>query len=107
MANGIKRFKVKSIGRLSGVIHEFITTVDEQDAPLLRSSYWVVQNAKDAKTGIENAYILRNGTNGAEFLHSIIAGAKPGEKVMHINGDSLDNRRANLLKRSERIEEIE
>lgn len=37
----------------------------------------------------------------------MIVSAQPGEKVVHINGDSLDNRKENLLKQSDRIEEVE
>lgn len=97
---GAKRFKVKRIGRESGLVREFIVTVDEEDAHLLRSYYWKVTHT-DKKT-----YVVRTTTRGDEPLHSVIANVKPGERVFHINGDSLDNRRSNLMKQSERVEEI-
>lgn len=101
-----KRFKVKVLGRRSGVVKDYITTVDAEDAPLMRSSYWTVVRGRDVK-GVERAYIARQTTNGHEFLHHVVLGAGPSEPVMHINGESLDNRKANLFRRSERIEEIE
>lgn len=106
---GVKRFKVKSIGRHSGVVHEFITTVDEDDAHLLRSSYWRVTNstALNADGIKENRkYIKRETASGTQTLHQLIVGAGPAEKVWHINGDSLDNRKCNLMKQSDRVEEI-
>ncbi|SRR5258708_1905698 len=107
--NSIKKFRVKQISRLSGIIHEHIVTVDVEDASLLRSYYWTVVRSSTLVDGVtkENVYISRRTPNGDEFLHCLIAQAKPGERVMHINGDSLDNRKANLLKQSDRVEEIE
>ena len=107
-ANGkAKRFIVKMIGRHTRAIKEFITIVDAKDANLMRSYYWsaICNHPRHLEGG--NVYIIRKGTKGDEFLHSVIADAKPGEMVMHINGNSLDNRRANLLRQSERVQEIE
>jgi len=103
MNGAVKRFKIKRIGRTSGVVHEHVTTVDAEDAHLLRSSYWVIQI--NNQTG--HYYITRKTPRGTEFLHHVIVGAEPGEPVVHINGDSLDNRKANLLRRRDRVEEIE
>lgn len=45
-----------------------------------------------------NGYIRGRSLHGKwrEYIHREIAGAKEGEQVDHINGDRLDNRRANL-----------
>ena len=101
---GVKKFRVKKIGRRSGVIHEFITTVDEEDAHYLRGYCWVVIEAKGDDRN--RCYIVRTTPHGPEYLHHMIAGANPGETVSHINGDSLDNRRSNLLRSAERVEEV-
>jgi HNH endonuclease len=37
-----------------------------------------------------------NGKQGNELMHRLVAEAKPGEFVDHINGDPLDNRAENL-----------
>ena len=97
-----KKFIVKRINRAAGLVRDYITTVDAGDAHLLRSYYWIVLLDVDG-----HVYVARNKGRSQEFLHQIIAGAKPGEKVMHINGDCLDNRKENLLKTSERVLEIE
>lgn len=43
-------------------------------------------------------HIFNNKTRKSKcfYMHRIIAGAKPGDKVDHINGDGLDNRKCNL-----------
>lgn len=38
----------------------------------------------------------RNGRKVNVLLHRLITGAKPGQYVDHINGDTFDNRRVNL-----------
>ena len=102
-----KKFKVKRLGR-SGVVHEHIVTVDAEDAHLLRSNYWLAQFCRDEK-GEERVYIIRSTLSGEGQklpLHKVILGAGMQEKIYHINGDTLDNRKANLFRSSERIEEI-
>jgi len=37
-----------------------------------------------------------DGKQGNELMHRVVAKAKPGEFVDHINGDTLDNQRHNL-----------
>lgn len=44
-----------------------------------------------------NGYAIRNAPPGEEiYLHRLIAGTPPGFDTDHVNGDRLDNRRANL-----------
>ena len=62
-------------------------TVDDEDYHLAAQYRW-----HEAGGGYA-AYGLRRTTI---YLHRIIAGAAPGMEVDHINGDTSDNRRANL-----------
>jgi hypothetical protein len=41
-------------------------------------------------------YGVRRSGSSFEYLHRFIAGAQPGQLVDHVNGDTLDNRKANL-----------
>lgn len=95
-----KRFIVKRIGQKSGVVHEYITKVDPEDAHYLRSSYWVVIVNQG------HAYVCRRGPKGPEYLHRIVLGVPGDEPVFHINGDSLDNRKENLMRATERVVEV-
>ena len=101
-----KRFIVKSMGMRSGVVREHITIVDEEDAHYLRSSYWLVANS-GSKTG-NHQYVMRRLANGGyDYLHYVVLGAKKGEHIYHINKNTLDNRKSNLLSTKNRIQELE
>ena len=64
-------------------------TVDEDSADLVRSHRWAVVHGRYARTSIRSKNV---------YLHRAILGLVPGDGVVadHINGDGLDNRRANL-----------
>ena len=86
----MKRFKVLCQRNKEHVIIQ----VDDTDAYLLRSYIWHVNQNKNGKFSI-----VRHPYKGvAERLSHAIA--KPGrdEVVVHINNDSLDYRRSNLLR---------
>ena len=51
------------------------------------SAYKLVQRGKK---------VVRKRTCKNIKMHRIVAGAKPGEYVDHVNGNTLDNRRSNL-----------
>ena len=63
---------------------------DEVDAPLVLGHRWCVVNGYAAR-GVRNGH--RRTT---QYLHRLIVNAPSGYEVDHINGDRLDNRRANL-----------
>jgi hypothetical protein len=70
------------------------TLIDKDDFLLLNCYSWqskIIEGKIYAKT----AYRI-NGKLKTFYLHRIIANAKSGEYVDHINGNPLDNRRNNL-----------
>lgn len=72
--------------------------VDDEDAWRITSERWGIQ--KHSTPYKSYAYVRKYETVGkrttARLLHREIAGAKRGEIVDHINGNPLDNRKANL-----------
>ena len=66
-----------------------VALVDAEDYERLRGSQWRCSNLGDPRP-------YRTGTNGPEIMARVIMVAPPGLMVDHINGDTLDNRRANL-----------
>ena len=67
------------------------TRVDTTDATLL--SQWTWRLSSD---GYAVRSETRNGSKKTIYLHRVVIQAPPGTIVDHINGDRLDNRRANL-----------
>lgn len=61
-----------------------VAIVDDEDYEKFSKWKWSFSNV---------GYAQRTG---GVYLHRLIAGAKPGEFVDHINRDKLDNRRSNL-----------
>lgn len=78
----------------SFIISGHTVIVDDEDAHLLASGSWRVIDKP------RNRYVKKSVRNGDKvetvYLHRLIMGAAKGELVDHINGDSLDNRRANM-----------
>lgn len=98
-----KRFICKQVNRASGTLKEHIVLLDAEDAYHLRSNYWTVVDNHNG--GI---YLVKNRPSAApEYLHVLVAGGQRGELVQHINGNTLDNRKVNLLRASNRIEELD
>jgi hypothetical protein len=65
------------------------TLVDEDDREQVQAHRWYVGN---------HGYAMRYSSSdrASILLHRVLAEAKPGEVVDHINRDQLDNRRSNL-----------
>lgn len=89
-----KKFRIKKI--VKHAVREYITIVDDQDAHLLRTSFWTILHSGSEKN---TAYVGKTTRMETVLLHRVIMGAKPRQIVWHINGDMLDNRRENLLLR--------
>jgi hypothetical protein len=73
----------------------FVALVDEADADALAQWRWWVVRSGDRE------YAMRTGPRPERavwLMHRVILGLRPGRtpEVDHINGDGLDNRRANL-----------
>ncbi|WP_131857418.1 HNH endonuclease [Bosea sp. BK604] len=74
-----------------------VTLVDRQDVHLLGDRKW--QAKPSGPHGKTHYAVIAVGPRRARrqmWLHRLIAGAADGEFVDHINGNGLDNRRANL-----------
>jgi hypothetical protein len=72
--------------------------VDDEDAWRLLSEPWAVQTKLTAHRSY--SYVRKDaridGRATARLLHREVVGARKGELVDHVNGNSLDNRKANL-----------
>ena len=72
-----------------------VAMIDAADVPLVEGWNWTAQISG------QNAYAIRgerrpNGGHGTIRLHRVIMGDCSGCEIDHINGNGLDNRRANL-----------
>jgi hypothetical protein len=70
--------------------------IDDADVALIGERRWHARPAK-SKTGVQIGwYVQRHDAGGTTYLHRVIMGAGPGQLVDHIDGDGLNNTRANL-----------
>lgn len=68
---------------------------DEEDSHYLAPVAWTVRTS--GATGYVQRCIYQDGKYvGVELLHRLVTGCPSGMVVDHINGDGLDNRKANL-----------
>jgi hypothetical protein len=72
------------------------TLVDDNDFDFLNQWSWYWVGKRGSKYGYAERTQRIRGRQTHIKLHRLLANAKKGEQVDHINGDSLDNRRENL-----------
>lgn len=71
-----------------------ITIVDSEDTEILQRFRWSAVTPGPGR----DPYVRAGSTAGGKriSLHRLLSGAKPGEVVDHVNGNTLDNRKSNL-----------
>lgn len=70
--------------------------IDAADADLVLAHKWKLQGPPERPNGASRGFRDGSGRVRHVSMHRLIMGAPPGMFVDHINGDTLDNRRANL-----------
>lgn len=70
--------------------------VDEEDAPRILQFTWHIEHSTNRVRYARRIAHLPDGTQRSIRMHRFIANAGQHESVDHINGNGLDNRRANL-----------
>jgi hypothetical protein len=68
-----------------------VALVDDSDAERVLAHRW-----RSSSNGRGNIYVRMCVGGSPVYLHRFVTGARPRSLVDHINGDGLDNRRANL-----------
>lgn len=63
------------------------TRIDLADAPFAQTRVWRLNN---------EGYVVSQNKKGRAYLHRALLAAASGTRVDHVNGDPMDNRRANL-----------
>lgn len=72
----------------------YVSIIDADDAHLVGGFNWYSFVCKHTVYAVRKVY--ENGKQRAEYLHRAIIGNPIGLDIDHINGDGLNNRRANL-----------
>ncbi|WP_238537859.1 HNH endonuclease [Zavarzinella formosa] len=71
--------------------------IDDEDADMILSHKWHASRGSCGKVhAVTTAWDRDKQKHHNIRMHRLILGAKPGEMVDHITGDTLDNRRQNL-----------
>lgn len=74
------------------LLNDRYALIDDEDWPIVKSYKWY---ADVRQTG--HVYVkARIGKHRTIYLHRVVLNAQRGHHVDHINGNGLDNRRANL-----------
>jgi hypothetical protein len=73
-------------------------TIDEEDLPLVTGRSWWALKTPNSHTYYAMAWFGDREKKGGRcrLMHSLILGAGPKQRIDHVNGDGLDNRRENI-----------
>lgn len=80
----------KSVAKIP-LTRGYFTLIDKEDFEKVSVHSWYANVSPDGQV-----YAIRVYKRRGYKLHRVLIGAKAGEMVDHINGDSLDNRKINL-----------
>jgi hypothetical protein len=72
--------------------------IDDEDRARFDQFTWHVSKTKPGRIYVKRSFRVGGRRKSCWYLHRVIMDAAPGEYVDHINGNPLDNRRANLRK---------
>ncbi len=72
------------------------TLIDKADYDLVSNRKWHASKAGNYWRALAKGKRVSGEKRKSYLLYRLIVGAKDGQMVDHINGDTLDNRRANL-----------
>jgi len=73
-----------------------VTVVDDADFDMLNAFSWMATPASNKKKHYVSRSIWVGGSNKTVYMHRVLLNAPRGLEVDHIDGDSLNNQRANL-----------
>ena len=75
----------------------YVTLVDDDDLPIVNQyPFWVFKPRADGVGGYAVAHPKGSPVGTTIYLHRLLMAPPIGMVVDHVNGDGLDNRRANM-----------
>lgn len=77
----------------------YTALIDDQDEEVVRAHKWRVLVQRHTAYAIARLP-RKNGRQRTLYMHRLILGAEPGQWVMHVDRDGINNTRANLRTRA-------
>ncbi len=100
MSRSVRQLRIEGDVAYVPLTRGYEARIDIEDIPLVAGRNWVSSVSKHADGSVRSVYAMRGERVGAKvhtiLMHRVIAGTPEGFETDHINGDGLDNRRANL-----------